>query len=573
MGIMKIPGQLAPNGMFPVIDGNDIRGGFYIVDTIEERDAISMANRKVGLPCYVVTQNMYYRLRDGITNEHWDDWDLDNNGIIINDHGETVKKDIILNIDHSHDDINCTTLQDEHGRKYHIETNTDLILTAQNKSLTELLNYIIDKIEDTNDIPVESIKLEQSFMIIKQQSTIKLKANAFPKDNTEKLVWISGDKSIATINQDGTLTAIKPGTTFVKVYSNKTRIVDTCSIVVSRDDVTNKEVTDGLICDLNMQGNKTLTAWEDSTENFNNAELIGFKEDRWKANCLHLDGTQYLKLPVELLSHDISTIEIVADLLFDKDDSKVVKFFCKKNSFKDMNYQINSEFISFGSNGVIKEYEKLNCLTGLNVYTFVINKISKEILIYINGRLFDVIKLTDTENFGKSSASSLLIASNGEDQSPSEMKINRIRVFDKGLTAEEILADSEFLTGYYDGIEDATSRYCCSQGRWSMTYPCFSVEDSFHRKSYKYTRVDPMKRYKITLINSNYSGSVNTSGYGKDKNNYIDLSYLIYFNNGVAEFTIPNGVYFINFFFKPKKEKQFNIYYILEEINQEGEEE
>ena len=566
MGIVRIPGQLAPNGSFPVIDGNDIKGGFYIVDTIEERDSIPAANRKIGLPCYVVNQNMYYRLRDGITNDCWDDWDLDNNGVIINDKGETVKKDVILDIDHSHDHIHCTTLKDENGDKYHIETNTDLVQTNQNKNLTELLNYIIDKIEETNDIPVESVKLDNNFLIVKQDSITKLKVKVLPEENTEKLVWISGDKSIATISEDGILTAIKPGTTFIKVYSNKSRVIDTCSIVVSRENISNKEISDGLICDLNIQGNRTLDTWEDSTGNYNNAELINFTEDKWETDCLHLDGTQYIKLPIELLNHDISTIEIVADLMFDKDDSKVVKLFAKKNNFKDMNYQINSEFISFGSNGVIKEFENMNCLIGLNVYTFVINKISKEILIYVNGRLFDVIKLEQDESFGVSDTSSLLIASNGVDQSPSEMKINRIRIFDRGLDSEEVLSDSEYLTGYFDGIETAINRYCCSQGRWSMTYPCFSVEDKFYKKSYKYTRVDPTKRYRITLINSNYSGSVNASGYGQDKDRYTDLSYLVYFNNGVAEFSIPNGIYFINFFFKSGQEK-LNIYYILEEIN------
>ena len=566
MGIVRIPGQLAPNGSFPVIDGNDIKGGFYIVDTIEERDSIPAANRKIGLPCYVVNKNMYYRLRGGITNDCWDDWDLDNNGVIINDKGETVKKDVILDIDHSHDHIHCTTLKDENGDKYHIETNTDLVQTNQNKNLTELLNYIIDKIEETNDIPVESVKLDNNFLIVKQDSITKLKVKVLPEENTEKLVWISGDKSIATISEDGILTAIKPGTTFIKVYSNKSRVIDTCSIVVSRENISNKEISDGLICDLNIQGNRTLDTWEDSTGNYNNAELVNFTEDKWETDCLHLDGTQYIKLPIELLNHDISTIEIVADLMFDKDDSKVVKLFAKKNNFKDMNYQINSEFISFGSNGVIKEFENMNCLIGLNVYTFVINKISKEILIYVNGRLFDVIKLEQDESFGVSDTSSLLIASNGIDQSPSEMKINRIRIFDRGLDSEEVLSDSEYLTGYFDGIETAINRYCCSQGRWSMTYPCFSVEDKFYKKSYKYTRVDPTKRYRITLINSNYSGSVNASGYSQDKDRYTDLSYSIYFNNGVAEFSIPNGIYFINFFFKSGQEK-LNIYYILEEIN------
>ena len=87
-----------------------------------------------------------------------------------------------------------------------------------NKNLTELLNYIIDKIEETNDIPVESVKLDNNFLIVKQDSITKLKVKVLPEENTEKLVWISGDKSIATISENGILTAIKPGTTFIKVY-------------------------------------------------------------------------------------------------------------------------------------------------------------------------------------------------------------------------------------------------------------------------------------------------------------------------------------------------------------------
>lgn len=572
MAIVKIPGQLAPNGAFPIIDSNDIKGGFYIVDTLADRDAISPNNRKIGLPCYVIEQNMYYRLRDGIENENWDDWDLDNNGIIIKNEGVETKKDIILDIDHSHDSIHCTTLKDEYGNKYHTETNTDLVLTAHNnKTLTELLNYIVDKIEDTNDVPVEKVSLQDNFLIVKQGRTLQLKADVLPEDNTEKLVWMINDKTVATITQEGVLTTLKPGVTFIKVYSNKTRIFDTCSLIVSKEDVSDKEVTDGLICDLNLKSDKTNQLWKDATENYNHAEIIGSGTPIWETDCLYLDGTNYLKLPIETLQHDIATIEIVADLMFDKDDSKIVKLFCKKNSFTDMNYQINSESVSFGANGVVKTYEKLNCLTGLNVYTFVINKISKEILIYINGRLFDTITLKTEEEFGLSATSYLLIASNGKDLSPSAMKINRIKIFDKGLTTEEVLSEAEFLIGYYDGIENALNRYCCSLGRWSITYPSYSMEDESYRKSYRYTRVEPMKRFKITLINSNYSGSTAANGYSQDKNKHFDLSYLIYFNNGIAEFSVPSEIYFINFSFK-NKNTNMNIYYTIEDITQEGEE-
>lgn len=570
MAIVKIPGQLAPNGAFPIVDSNDIKGGFYIVDTLYDRDEISPNNRKIGLLCYVIEQNMYYRLRGGIENDNWDDLDLDNNGIIIKNNGTETKKDVILDIDHSHDNIHCTTLKDEHGNKYHTETNTDLVWTTHNKTLTELLNYIVEKIEDTNDIPVEKVSLKDNFLIVKQGASLQLKADVLPETNTENLVWIINDKDIATITQDGFLTTIKPGVTFIKVYSNKTKVFDTCSLIVSKEDVSDKEITDGLICDLNLKNDKTENTWKDATENYNHAEIIG-PTPKWESDCLYLDGTNYLKLPIEALKHDIATIEIVADLMFDQDDSKIVKLFCKKNSFTDMNYQINSENISFGSNSVIKNYEKLNYLTGLNVYTFIINKISKEILIYVNGRLFDVVTLNDEEFFGTSESSNLLIASNGKDLSPSEMKINRIKIFNKGLTTEEVLSEAEFLIGYYDGIENAINRYCCSMGRWSVTYPTYSMEDEFYRKSYRYTRVDANKRFKITLINSNYSGSTMANGYDQDKKKHFDLSYLIYFNNGIAEFSVPSEIYFINFSFK-NKNNNMNIYYTIEDITQEGEE-
>lgn len=58
------------NGSFPLVDSNDIRGGFYQVDTIEERDLIPLVRRKEGMLC-AVKQNGMYQLLGGIDNECW----------------------------------------------------------------------------------------------------------------------------------------------------------------------------------------------------------------------------------------------------------------------------------------------------------------------------------------------------------------------------------------------------------------------------------------------------------------------------------------------------------------------
>lgn len=52
------------NGKFPLIDANNIRGGFYSVDTLQERNNIPSERLKVGMFCYVKQDNKYYKLED-----------------------------------------------------------------------------------------------------------------------------------------------------------------------------------------------------------------------------------------------------------------------------------------------------------------------------------------------------------------------------------------------------------------------------------------------------------------------------------------------------------------------------
>ena len=67
--IIDILGQ-KNNGEFPLVDSNDIRGGFYQVDTIEERNLIPSIRRKEGMLCAVKNDKMY-QLIGGIDNNNW----------------------------------------------------------------------------------------------------------------------------------------------------------------------------------------------------------------------------------------------------------------------------------------------------------------------------------------------------------------------------------------------------------------------------------------------------------------------------------------------------------------------
>lgn len=66
-------------GSFPLVDSNNLRGGFYSVKTEAERDNIPLERRKIGMLCYVIADNKYYKLED---NQKWGKANLGGTGII-----------------------------------------------------------------------------------------------------------------------------------------------------------------------------------------------------------------------------------------------------------------------------------------------------------------------------------------------------------------------------------------------------------------------------------------------------------------------------------------------------------
>ncbi len=60
----------ANGGDFALVDSNDIRGGLYTVDTLEEMNLIPIKRVKEGMLCWVCELETFKQYKNGI----WDDY-------------------------------------------------------------------------------------------------------------------------------------------------------------------------------------------------------------------------------------------------------------------------------------------------------------------------------------------------------------------------------------------------------------------------------------------------------------------------------------------------------------------
>lgn len=89
------------------------------------------------------------------------------------------------------------------------------------------------------DNPVESITLNEHSITLNKNEQFNLSATILPEDADDKSIsWESKDTSVASIDEHGTVTAIKEGETQVVVTSIATGIQDQCTVLV-RKNVTN----------------------------------------------------------------------------------------------------------------------------------------------------------------------------------------------------------------------------------------------------------------------------------------------------------------------------------------------
>ena len=132
------------NQPFALVDSNNIRGGCYSVETIEERDNIPKDRRKIGMLCYVKNEDSYYTLS---TNE-WQEAKFGGDGIPMLDQ-ETI--DSLRN-------------ENKLPEKYiEIPNITDLNGATTSKEITETGTYVGILFSAIRKLQSEIAKIKNSF--------------------------------------------------------------------------------------------------------------------------------------------------------------------------------------------------------------------------------------------------------------------------------------------------------------------------------------------------------------------------------------------------------------------------
>ena len=78
-------------------------------------------------------------------------------------------------------------------------------------TITAQIGFKVATCKLTVVVPVESVSLNFSSVTLDEGESVILKATASPKDATETVTWSSSNESIATVDQEGKVSAIKEG--------------------------------------------------------------------------------------------------------------------------------------------------------------------------------------------------------------------------------------------------------------------------------------------------------------------------------------------------------------------------
>ena len=113
--------------------------------------------------------------------------------------------------------------------------------------------------KETIDIFVENITLDMSEATLEVNGTLTLVATVEPDDAFNQLVrWTSSNKTVATVNDNGVVTALAPGSTTIIVATEDGGLTATCTVTVIRQ-VTGITISPKPLS-LTVGNNATLTA-------------------------------------------------------------------------------------------------------------------------------------------------------------------------------------------------------------------------------------------------------------------------------------------------------------------------
>lgn len=287
--IIDILGQ-KNNGEFPLVDSNDIRGGFYQVDTIEERDLIPSIRRKEGMLCAVKNDKMY-QLVGGVDNSNWIIFNSGSGSGFSGDYNDLINKPEIPNIEDlaSKEELNLKA------------DKTELEDLATKEEVDEKISNIASEIEvdvyhvgseppvdtemlwiDTDD---ETLDVEDKTII--DELTNSINNNRARIDNlSSRMNDITVEDNLESVNPNKPLSA-KQG----KVLSDRVTRVEKTSHSHTNMDVIDKITTSKITSwdnKSNFSGN-----YNDLKDKPNIPSLVGYATEQFvkdEINKIQLEG-------------------------------------------------------------------------------------------------------------------------------------------------------------------------------------------------------------------------------------------------------------------------------------------
>ena len=110
------------------------------------------------------------------------------------------------------------------------------------------------------EIPVEGVTIEPTTAEVTEGETVQLNATINPADADQDVEWTTSDSQIATVDESGLVTALKPGTVYIvvrsKAYTDKQT---SCEVTVKPDDSLKGIAFDASEIQLEAGQSRTLT--------------------------------------------------------------------------------------------------------------------------------------------------------------------------------------------------------------------------------------------------------------------------------------------------------------------------
>ena len=153
-----------------------------------------------------------------------------NGGIVFNGKSGTVYGDVTLQED----------LKIGEGESLTIPGGSSLNANGKltNDGTIIVKGELTGDVEGNGSIPITNITLDKTVLSLDVDKTATLRAMITPEQATEKAVtWISNNTNIATVDENGTVTAVSVGTVIITVTTADDSKTATCEVTVAHSDL------------------------------------------------------------------------------------------------------------------------------------------------------------------------------------------------------------------------------------------------------------------------------------------------------------------------------------------------